>query len=61
MKPVFRIMGIVVVFCAASVAWLILGGLTVARSDDSSVSLRGEVQELWGSAQNQYAPTLRCE
>ncbi|MEO1483213.1 MAG: inner membrane CreD family protein [Myxococcota bacterium] len=61
MKPVFRIMGIVVVFCAASVAWLILGGLTVARSDDSSVSLRGEVQELWGSAQNQYAPTLRFE
>lgn len=61
MKPVFRIVGIIVVFCAASIAWLILGGITVARSDDSSVSLRGEVQELWGSAQYQYAPTLRFE
>lgn len=61
MRPVLRIMGIVVVFCATSVAWLILGGLTVARSDDSTRALRGEVQELWGTPQHQSAPSLQFQ
>lgn len=59
MRPVLQIMGIVAVFGAASVAWLILGGVTVARSDDVSASLRGEVQELWGTPQQQAAPSFR--
>ncbi len=58
MISIKRIVGIVFVFLATTVAWLIFGGVMTMRAHDQSSNLRGDVAELWGSPQRQVAPTL---
>lgn len=53
---IWRILGIITIFGATSVAWLVLGGVTSMRTGSQSRHLVGEVHELWGRPQQQEAP-----
>lgn len=56
MSPFLRIFGIVCVFVFALFGWMVLGGVTTARTTEQDGSLSSRVQELWGSPQAQRAP-----
>lgn len=56
-----RIVAIGFIFFAASLAWVVLGGITTSRSSSQTTKLRGAVAELWGKPQAQSAPTLAVE
>ena len=56
--PIVRMIAIGLIFCVVTVAWLILGGINESRSNKQRYDLRGQVAELWGSAQTQAAPGL---
>jgi hypothetical protein len=56
-----RIVGIGLVFVIASIAWLILGGVTLARSEEQSAVLDERVGNLWGNEQQQAPPQLNAE
>jgi hypothetical protein len=58
MKGHLRLFGIGVVFAIASIAWLVLGGITQLRKGTQTEKMRGSVQSLWGNMQTQSAPTL---
>jgi len=51
-----RITAIVFIFVCASVAWAILGGTIFSRTYDSNSRSSGQVESLWGTAQNQTPP-----
>ncbi len=53
-----RLFAIAFIFASCSVAWMILGGTVVHRTEVSDNQLRGDVGELWGGPQTQRAPTL---
>jgi len=53
-----RIAAIIFIFGAASVAWMILGTNNYSRTYVSDYSLRGKVAGLWGTQQEQCAPTI---
>ncbi len=57
MSPFLRIFGIACVFMLALTAWMLLGGVTTARTSDQDGTLSSRVQELWGSPQAQQAPS----
>ncbi|MFT3922957.1 MAG: inner membrane CreD family protein [Myxococcales bacterium] len=58
MKSHLRLFGIGVVFTIATIAWLVLGGVTQLRKGTQTEKMRGSVQSLWGNMQTQAAPTL---
>lgn len=58
MGGVRRMFAIAMVFGVATIGWMILGGVTSDRSGDQRSSLKGEVQDLWGSPHTQSAPKL---
>lgn len=51
-----RIAAIVFIFFATTVAWMILGGTIVARTEGFSSSLRAHVSSTWGTQQVQSPP-----
>jgi len=51
-----RITAIVFIFVCASVAWAILGGTIFSRTYNSNDRSSGQVESLWGTAQNQVPP-----
>jgi hypothetical protein len=51
-----RLIAIVFIFAATSVAWLILGGTITLRTNSTDGRLRGRVQSIWGAPQVQAAP-----
>jgi hypothetical protein len=51
-----RITAIAFIFVCASVAWGILGGTIFSRTYDSDGRSSGQVESLWGTAQNQLPP-----
>jgi len=53
-----RIIAIILIFAATSVAWIALGGLTRERTNSSDFELRGKVSELWGAEMQQLAPRI---
>lgn len=53
-----RLFAVTVIFFAASVAWLVLGGVTTQRTASQAAELRGKVADLWGEPQSQAGPTL---
>lgn len=53
-----RILAIIAIFLATSVAWGILGASTIARTEASDSGLRDRVSELWGAPLEQTAPTV---
>jgi hypothetical protein len=53
-----RLIAITLIFCSASVAWMVLGATLVARTGDSDSSQRAKLTAQWGSAQTQIAPQV---
>lgn len=52
-----RLFAVAFIFGSCSLAWLILGGTVVHRTETLDSSLSGDVGELWGGPQVQHAPT----
>lgn len=52
-----RIAAIVFIFFATTLAWMILGGTILARSESFGERLKGSVATTWGTAQVQSPPT----
>lgn len=55
---IVRMIGIGLVFGGASIAWMILGGITDARTGEQDRKLDERVGDLWGSEQTQLPPEL---
>jgi inner membrane protein involved in colicin E2 resistance len=53
-----RLFAIVVIFCGASVAWMILGQTILVRTADSDSSQIDRLSTQWGSSQTQFAPQV---
>jgi hypothetical protein len=53
-----RILAISFIFICTAVAWIILGGTVMQRTEDSHGSLRTQVGQLWGNPLLQKAPTV---
>lgn len=53
-----RLIAIAVIFCGASLAWMILGATLVARTLDSDTTQQQRLNTEWGPAQTQYAPIV---
>mgnify|MGYP001262179884 CR=1 FL=1 len=53
-----RIAMITAIFIFSTIAWMILGGITVARSEKYFSSLKMSVHDLWGSPLNQKEPKI---
>jgi inner membrane protein involved in colicin E2 resistance len=51
-----RLLAVALIFFGTSVAWAILGGTIMSRTNSSDEHLRGRVQSVWGTPQIQYAP-----
>lgn len=52
-----RLVAIVFIFACVSLAWLVLAGVTVIRTQEVSRQLTPQVGELWGPPLTQVAPT----
>ncbi|MCL6581824.1 MAG: hypothetical protein K6U08_09500, partial [Firmicutes bacterium] len=53
-----KLIAIILIFAATSVAWLALGAVTEARTRTSYTELGGAVGELWGMPHCQAAPEV---
>jgi len=53
-----RLVAIGLIFCGAAMAWWILGGTLVQRTDDSDVAQKQRLTAQWGSPQEQQAPQI---
>ena len=53
-----RLIAVAFIFGCCSVAWMVLGGTVVHRTEASADATSGDVGELWGGPQVQRAPTL---
>jgi hypothetical protein len=53
-----RLLSITFIFICTSVAWAVLGGTILYRTDSSDDRLRQRVQSVWGVPQIQEAPAL---
>ena len=51
-----RLAAIVFIFAATSIAWMILGGTILARTEGLTPNLRNRVSSTWGTAQAQEPP-----
>lgn len=51
-----RLLAVAFIFICTSIAWGILGGTIVSRTNSSDGRLRNRVQSVWGAAQTQRAP-----
>ncbi len=58
MKQIAYLFAMVVIFIAASVAWVGFGGIMTSRTFDQQQGLYGNVADLWGTPQTQPAPKL---
>jgi inner membrane protein involved in colicin E2 resistance len=55
-----RTFAIIVIFTLTTIAWFILGGSIVSRTDRADRSLRTKVEGLWGSELEQPAPFVEA-
>ena len=53
-----RIVAIVGIFICTAIAWMILGGTVMSRTQASRTDLSGKVASIWGAPQEQFAPSL---
>ena len=51
-----RLIAIAFIFGCTSAAWMILGGVTMARTTSSDERLRDKVESVWGAPHTQTAP-----
>ena len=55
---VWRLIGIIFIFVCITIAWGILGTSIMVRTDSGYTQLNRQVEDLWGSAHYQKAPTI---
>jgi hypothetical protein len=53
-----KMIAIALIFMVAVVAWMVLGGSVMMRTNDTGSKLSGQVGGLWGEKQVQSAPTF---
>src|SRR5438445_791599 len=53
---IYRLLAVAFIFVATSIAWAILGGTILARTNTSDERLRSRIQSVWGVPQIQQAP-----
>jgi Inner membrane protein CreD len=53
-----RLFAVAFIFLAASVSWLVLGGVMTHRTTSQAAELRGKVADLWGQPQSQAGPAV---
>jgi Inner membrane protein CreD len=53
-----RLLAIGLIFCCASIAWMILGATLVQRTSDSDTKQRDKLSAQWGGEQTQSAPQI---
>ncbi len=51
-----RLIALSVIFIFTTIAWFILGGITMSRSTARTSSMKTDVEQLWGSRIDQRAP-----
>lgn len=56
-----KIAALIFIFLCTSLAWMILGGTIVSRTNSSDQALSGRVASNWGSPQEQAPPTASYE
>jgi inner membrane protein involved in colicin E2 resistance len=56
-----RIAAIAFIYLCTAVAWGILGGTVQVRTHSQDSKLKGQVGQLWGTAQTQAAPSVHYE
>ncbi len=61
MKSLGRAFAVLCIYGLTCLAWLVLGGITMHRSNTQSSSLRADVHELWGGEHVQRAPRLSLD
>src|SRR5512134_3999399 len=55
---VARLIGIIFIFICTTIAWSILGTSIMVRTDSGYTQINRQVEDLWGSAHYQKAPTI---
>jgi hypothetical protein len=53
-----RILAISFIYVCTAVGWIILAGATLVRTETQDEKLRDDVGQLWGTKQNQQAPSV---
>jgi len=53
-----RISSLIVIFIFTTIAWVVLGGVTTFRTYKQNTRLKSSVGQLWGTSQNQNAPSV---
>lgn len=53
-----NVLWVVFIFICTTVAWAVLGGSLMVRSNQSDVKLKGKVETLWGGEHSQAAPSI---
>ncbi len=53
-----RLLAVTFIFASCSVAWMVLGGTVVHRTETSEATARGDLGDLWGGPQVQVQPEL---
>jgi hypothetical protein len=57
MHHVLRLTALITIFVGTSIAWIVLGGVVLSRTDAQRYALHGSVGDLWGRELVQQAPT----
>lgn len=60
MRQALRLAALLFIFVTASMAWMVLGATTAARSSDATYSLRSKVASLWGESLDLRAPAAQA-
>jgi inner membrane protein involved in colicin E2 resistance len=53
-----NVLWVVFIFICTTVAWAVLGGSLMVRSNSSDIALKGKVETLWGGEHHQQAPLV---
>ncbi len=61
MNHILRLIGVVGVFCFATVAWVVLGAVMTGRTSSQTTELRSKVADLWGQPHAQAGPAFGFE
>ncbi|MBV8082075.1 MAG: hypothetical protein JOY86_03745, partial [Candidatus Eremiobacteraeota bacterium] len=60
MQQAFRIVALVLIWGATTLAWIVLDVVLVQRTDQADAVQRGALGSLWGPQQAQRAPDVSC-
>lgn len=59
MREVIRLSALAAILVAATVCWMVFGGIMLGRSGSQESALHGAVADLWGQPLSQNAPTAQ--